>query len=132
MLGVMEESQEIEGTEFDWFATDQDGRMALFATAGFGPVPESVLAVTKAHDAVGRSLEVTGWGTTAVWESYARAGLYAYDWSDSQGRYVRVTEPAASLPARVAAAISSIPSLPCLALLFSQVTAVTPNWKNGA
>ena len=127
----MTDSREIKGTEFDWFATDQEGRVALFATAGAGPVPTSVLALLEAHGLVGDSLEVEGWGTQSVWESYARVGLYAYDWSDSQGQYLRQAEPAAPLTNNVATAVSSIRNLPRFALLFSQTTAIAPEWQDG-
>lgn len=127
----MEMSCEMEGFEFDWFATDRDGCVALFATAGSGPIPKAVLDVAEAHSAVGDSLEVTGLGTTAVWHSYSRAGLYAYDWSDVQGCYVQVAEPSAPMLANLTSAISSIPGLPNLALSFSRAAAVTQGWQGG-
>ena len=127
----MTDSREIKGTEFDWFATDQEGRVALFATAGSGPVPTSVLALVEAHGSVGDSLEIEGWGTKSVWDSYARVGLYAYDWSPSQGLYLRQAEPATPLAKNVATAVSSIRNVPRLALLFSQATAIGPEWQDG-
>ena len=33
-----------EGGEFDWFAADGAGPVSYFATAGYGPVPASILA----------------------------------------------------------------------------------------
>ncbi|MGQ0798525.1 MAG: hypothetical protein ACT4NL_00225 [Pseudomarimonas sp.] len=125
-------SVDVGGREFDWFAADSEGRLALFATAGFGPVPDSVLSATEAHDAVSDSLEVSDWGTSAVWESYALAGLYAYDWSDHQGSYLRVAQPAKLVPAALAAAIASIPGLLHFALSFSEVAAVTRDWHGSA
>lgn len=126
----MKETRRIEGTEFDWFATDRDGRFAIFATAGRGPVPESALALAKAHDAVGDTLEVTGWGTNAVWQSYSRAGLYAYDWSDRQGCYIRVAEPATSPPLKLAADIAAITGLPRVEASFSIATTIQPDWQD--
>jgi hypothetical protein len=37
---------DLEGTEFDWWAADREGHVALFATAGYGEIP---LAVLDAH-----------------------------------------------------------------------------------
>ena len=34
----------IEGVEFDWFVVDGKGHVGHFATAGFGPVPATLLA----------------------------------------------------------------------------------------
>ncbi|WP_266170300.1 hypothetical protein [Dyella subtropica] len=127
----METSREIEATEFDWFATDKNGHFAIFATAGRGPVPESVLAVAKAHDAIGDALAVVGWGTDAVWQSYSWAGLYAYDWSDKQGCYVRIAEPAVPLPTELEVGLASCPGLLRLEALFSQVAAIRLDRQDG-
>jgi hypothetical protein len=127
----MEESRKIDGREFDWFATDRDGSFALFATGGCGPAPQSVLASTEAHDAIGEIIDVTGWGSSTVWQSYSRVGLYAYDWSDSQGAYVRVAVPAISPSPKVAAAIAAIVGLPYLEVSFSEVASFPPDWQDG-
>jgi hypothetical protein len=37
--------------EFDWLACDADGFVALFSSAGFGPVPEESVAMADALDA---------------------------------------------------------------------------------
>lgn len=44
-------AEEIHGLEFDWLATDGDGNVALFSTAGGGFAPEAFLRDTDAHDA---------------------------------------------------------------------------------
>ena len=31
------------GVEFDWIATDLDGHIGYFSSAGFGPLPEQIL-----------------------------------------------------------------------------------------
>ena len=127
----MDKPREVQGVEFDWFAIDQDGHVALFATAGFGPVPASVLAASSAHDAVGESIAITGFGSFAVWQSYAQVGLYAFDWSDTEGSYVRVAEPFAGKEFEQAYAVAAIPGLPHLPLSFSSTTAVPPSWLDG-
>ena len=127
----MEEFRDIRGIEFDWFAIDRDGRVALFATAGNGPVPTSVLAASEAHDKIGEAISVSGLGTLAVWKSYAQAGLYAYDWSDLKGSYVRVAEPSPGAKFEQAHAVTAIPGLPRLALSFSQAASIPPRWQDG-
>jgi hypothetical protein len=124
----MDKLREVQGVEFDWFAIDQDGHVALFATAGFGPVPASVLAASGAHDAVGQSIAIRGFGSSTVWESYAQVGLYAFDWSDTKGSYVRVAEPLADKDFKQAHTVELIPGLPRLQLSFSKTTSLPPSW----
>ena len=88
--------KDFAGTEFDWFAVDQDGNFALFATAGKGPVPDQVLHSPEPHDELAKSIAVVGWGSSEVWSSYARVGLFVYDWSDAD----RLTSVWPSLPRR--------------------------------
>jgi hypothetical protein len=107
----METSCELEGREFDWFATDQQGCLALFATGGCGPIPEHVRNAIEAHDAISRALKVTGWGTDTIWQSYSRAGLFAYDWSAQQSCYVQVAKPSAPLSPELQACASSCSSV---------------------
>lgn len=85
--------RERAGEEFDWFAFDEAGQVAVFATAGSGPVHAQVPLQASIHDALGDRIEVSGWGTNAVWGSYARVGLYVYDWDGQQNCYRRVAEP---------------------------------------
>jgi hypothetical protein len=125
----MNPSRDVEGTEFDWFAMDRNGCFALFATAGRGPVPESTRAAVDAHDSIGESVEVTGFGSAAVWDSYTRVGLYVYDWSDTQGLYVRAALPKAPLDSGLAERLSACPSLPKLEVSFAQAAALGPEWK---
>ena len=81
------------GLEFDWFAVDEVGQIAVFATAGNGPVPAEVPVEASLHDAVGDQIEVSGWGTSEVWDSYAKLGLFAYDWDQQRNCYSRVAQP---------------------------------------
>ena len=116
---------DIRGREFDWFAQDRDGTTAVFATAGLGLVPPSVLADTQAHDSISESIPVTDWGSSKVWDSYAAAGLYVYDWDDSKGRYLRVAVSATPLLAHVGSALR-VASLPVLAISFQAAVEVSP------
>jgi len=128
----MEPSREIKGSEFDWFASDGAGQFALFATSGHGPIPATVREAIAAHDSIGDTLEVTGWGSSEVWQSYSRLGLFAYDWSDTIGAYIRVAEPIFPPSRALLGKLSACPGLPALArLVFSQVTVIRPDWKDG-
>ena len=92
-LGVMIEAADIAGREFDWYAVDDAGEVAVFATAGSGPVPPLVRSSVQAHNEISDSLDVSGWGTPQVWESYSKVGLFAYDWHGANGCYVRMAVP---------------------------------------
>ena len=48
---------EIDGLKYDWLASDTDGHIGLFSTAGAGYAPEEFLRDTDAHDvAIGELL----------------------------------------------------------------------------
>ena len=114
----MSSSVEIHGREFDWFALDTSGAVAIFATAGFGPAPESVLRCAAAHDAVSEKIPVRGFGTIQVWQSYSAAGIFAYDWNDSEGTYHQVASPDAPLLQSVSELVVQM-SLPVFARSFA-------------
>lgn len=127
----MNASTDIEGREFDWFSIDQDGRYAVFATAGYGIVPETVRANASACDAIGEFIPITGWGSDAVWQSYARVGLYAYDWSEMQGCYVRVALPEVALSPQLAAELAAYKEMHIFDGSFSKTGLIWPEWRNG-
>jgi len=127
----MNSLRDIEGTEFDWFASDAAGQFALFSTGGAGPVPDFVRKAAAAHDNIGEAISVTDWGTPQVWSSYSRAGLFVYDWSPAQAAYVRVALPTNPPSTELLALIST-----CLGpvrltdMLFADMAAVQPDWQN--
>lgn len=81
------------GVDCAWLASDSDNRLAVFITAGCGPVPVGLLRLLSGDDG---DLEPLIYKLPVVSEarlseeiSYARSfvefaqrGLYAYDWSD--------------------------------------------------
>jgi len=115
----MSEVADIAGREFDWFAEDDAGHFAVFATAGSGPVPSRAQRAIQAHNNISDSIVVSGWGTPLVWESYSRAGLFAYDWHDSNGCYMRVAIPQESLPAELARKIRAMSEIVRVPVMFS-------------
>ena len=125
----MEALPERQGTEFDWFALDDAGDAAVFASAGLGPVPAQVRTASEVHDAIGDRITVTGWGTPTVWDSYARMGLFAYDWDDQRRCYSRVGQPSRPIDEDLSALLSAM-TLPRLPLSFrnSPCVAVDEAW----
>jgi hypothetical protein len=92
------------GIEFDWLATDAGGRIAFFASAGFGAVPlaaaERAAEVDAAIDTIvswssmGSFIDETdGNGVSSEWTDMAARGFYAYDWNHWTGPYTRVASP---------------------------------------
>ena len=110
---------DVQGREFDWFARDSSGAFALFATAGNGAVPDCVLETPELHDSANDLIAVSGWGSSHVWESYAAAGLFAYDWHEPTGQYRRVASPAGPVLSSLSAALGRV-KLPVLPGRFSQ------------
>ena len=128
----MGHQREIDGMEFDWFASDPEGAFAVFATAGFGPVPDSVREAIASHDAIGDSIEVINWGSCDIWQSFSSVGLFVYDWSVMEGRYLRVAEPTVALRSDLAANLRVCPGLPKFRFSFFQATAVESTWQSSA
>lgn len=120
VLDALTDRHDLYGFEFDWFALDQDLRPALFSSAGYGPIPDAVLRHSQAHEARTQTLKVTKRGTPAVWKSYARAGLYAYVWEDSDNGYVRSACPSGEPHPVLYQGIQAIAQLPRMALSFAQ------------
>ena len=93
--------------DLPWVAVDAAGRLAVFTTAGEGPVPASALQASAAVEAVVAELSVVGGSKLLVdyprpddFVSFAERGLYAYDWCDahrtaaaSKGCYELVAVP---------------------------------------
>ncbi len=113
----MEVFSERQGTEFDWFALDETGEIAVLSTGGCGPVPIQVRSAADLHDMLGERIDVTGWGTSAVWASYSRVRMFAYDWNDSLRCYTRVAKPGQDASSMAFAKLVE-ESLPRLALSF--------------
>jgi hypothetical protein len=93
--------------DLPWVAVDAAGRLAVFTTAGEGPVPSSALRVSAAAELAVAQLPVVG-GTELLvnyprpddFLGWAERGLFAYDWSDvhrssanSSGCYELVAKP---------------------------------------
>jgi hypothetical protein len=84
---------EYTGVEFDWYALDREGHLAVFTTAGSGPVPAAIWdrreefhALEAAVDALTAAADFeevyAGYGNYLEWHDLARKGLFAFDYQD--------------------------------------------------
>lgn len=99
-------AEEILGLEFDWLASDADGFVALFSTAGGGYAPDEFLRDTDAYDAaievvlaspastVARFAPELPPGLKNTWRMVAERGLFAFDSDPHGGPYRIVAAPA--------------------------------------
>jgi hypothetical protein len=88
------------GLEFDWFAVDSDGFLALFASAGWGPVPDAVFGCYENQRLIeARMYSLCGGAAHAPiqfnFEDLIPKGVFAYDWHQTYGPYRRVDLPLA-------------------------------------
>lgn len=107
---------DIQGLDFDWYAVDTNGRVAIFATAGIGFVPPFALHAVEAHEGISQIIVSPNWGSVAVWDDYADQGLYVFDWNDSF--YQKLRSPKCGLSHTIQVEISNASSFPRLRLNF--------------
>ena len=112
---------ELEGREFDWFAVDENGEIAVFSTAGNGTVPESVKENYKAHDSISEKFEYPNWGSDNVWKDFANYGLFVFDWRLNNGPYVKKSAPNGKIDSELKSKILKISGIPKLQMDFSKV-----------
>jgi hypothetical protein len=105
--------EKLIGLEFDFLAIDRDGHVALFATAGYGPIPEAALTLTddeqllSVEDVALRALAIVGaWqelgrgaGKCQEWRELGSRGLFVFDWKHREGPYELVVSPSRALNA---------------------------------
>ncbi len=80
---------DVRGIDCAWLAVDSLGQVAVFTTAGEGPIPESALQGIESAEELAHALPVRGDAELLAalkrpddYLSFARRGLFAYDWSD--------------------------------------------------
>jgi hypothetical protein len=131
---------DVSGFEFDWLASDADGSVALFSTAGGGFAPMPFLQNPDAHQVAIDELLAGPASTTArfapefpaarqnTWRLVAERGLYAFDSDVHGGAYRLLAAP--SVPARAAdlpgTARAVVGSIRLQHLRFSELTSVPP------
>lgn len=84
----------------------------MFATAGEGFAPASVVRYRSDHDSVSESLPAPHTGTPDVWQDYANAGLYVFDWKVPGGPYERREVPIREPDQELRSAVMALPNLP--------------------
>ena len=113
--------KEIEGREFDWYAIDENGDVAVFSTAGSGTVPHSVKENYEAHDLISEELESNNWGTQRVWDNLANYGLFVFDWKLNNGPYIKKSTPKRNISSELKSKILNVSGIPTLAMVFSKI-----------
>ena len=85
-------SIEVHGIEWDWFACDQVGNVALISSGGSGQVPRGLLAreaeIQALRDFLGLGYDADSWRLAA------EQGLFGYDVDVRGGPFRRLTRPA--------------------------------------
>lgn len=122
---------DLKGIEFDWFAVDSEGNIAVFATAGEGFLPEGVAEHHEMHSAVAESLPASRVGTAEVWLDYADAGFYVFDWALPGGPYKLCASPKCELKSAVKQQIVEVTQLPRFSGSFANMTKVE-SWQRTA
>lgn len=124
--------QNFGGIEFDWLMIDQLGHVALCTNAGFGDIPDQVLAggyhrCAEMQDVLGQIpnlLPLRG-SRSKCWRlrplpdeliDLGQRGLYFYDWRHWSGPYKRIIRPKVPL-----AAAELIPQLQSFEALIPRV-----------
>lgn len=82
---------EAQGVEWDWFACDEVGHVALISSGGSGQVPRTLIAQQSSIEDLLAHLEVT-WDADS-WQKAAERGLFAYDVNMNGGPFPRVRSP---------------------------------------
>jgi hypothetical protein len=80
---------DLQGFDVGWIATDAIGQVAIFTTAGLGPIPDSAIPSVEYSEEWVRSLPevsdanlVTSMSGANAFVAFATRGFFAYDWSD--------------------------------------------------
>jgi hypothetical protein len=86
------------GVEFDWFAEDPDGFLAVLSSAGYGPIPDGVFERLDGQQGIEEFLRSVvgprlGDDLLRAHRSLASVGLFAYDWKHWDGPYQRSAIP---------------------------------------
>jgi hypothetical protein len=111
---------EVRGFEYDWLASDADGHVGFFSTAGGGHAPEAFLRDPDAHDHAieailaspprGPAVRVRSLppGFRNPWLEMAERGVFAFDADPNGGPYQRVASPTAPVQASALPAAAAV------------------------
>jgi hypothetical protein len=122
---MSELEDEIEGREFDWFAIDCEGQIALICTAGKGPVPREVRMNIPVYDSITEKFETPNWGTENIWRDYGGLGFFVFDWKLHGGPYVKRTGPTRKMEIKLKEEILSVEGIVKMEVDFSVVEQIS-------
>ncbi|HET9505466.1 MAG TPA: hypothetical protein VFO93_18125 [Hymenobacter sp.] len=126
----MELANNFCGIEFDWFAIDVTGAIGLFSTGGWGPIPKEVLWHAEQHQQLSNQFALPNAGTLAIWDDFARYGLYVFDWKPYEGPYLRVAQPLAKPDGGIKQTILTLPDLLLLPVSFHEAKYIIIKYFN--
>jgi hypothetical protein len=88
-LGRMKNSGKFQGLDVAWIAINAIGQVAIFTTGGEGPIPDTAaVSVENAEEEVAALPEIGDYALLVDvprpddYVSFAKRGLFAYDWCD--------------------------------------------------
>jgi hypothetical protein len=88
------------GTEFDWVAADSMGRIGLFSTSGYGPIPNAVLDQRDQHIAMVETIEdlsmIPDWADLLTYAG--NIPVFVYNWTQHSGPYQLAQSPLGGNP----------------------------------
>ena len=94
----MNKRADFYGVEFDWFARDASGFVALMSSAGYGQIPDCVFEQFEQQRQIEeRFNQLVGFSTSGdlirVKSSLSKLGVFSYDWKHWRGPYRRLGFP---------------------------------------
>ncbi len=139
MQSKIKSAEDIHGFEYDWLASDENGSVAFFSTAGAGYAPVTFLRDVEAYTrAIDLMLSMAAFTTAKfspvvaancvnTWQQMAERGFYAYDCNPNGGPYRLVAKPenpicVSSLPPVVSAVCTALR----LSLRFDDLSQIHP------
>jgi hypothetical protein len=89
---AMPEHDDLGHLDIGWLANDSAGHVAVFTTAGEGPIPRAAVPSHEVAEAFVHQLQETSdhrllasMPDPSDFISFAKRGFFAYDWCDTRG-----------------------------------------------
>ena len=93
--------------EFDWVASDSKGKVAIFSTAGKGPIPvnvsedgeflEEIIETIRQLPACCKAIQVSDCGHCTDWLEVSKRGFFGFDWDSRRKGYRLISLPESPL-----------------------------------
>lgn len=117
--------EDIRGREFDWYAIDNEGNIAMFASGGSGQAPKVVIENYAEYDDISEEIEQPNWGSINVWQDYAKLGFYVFETNINGGPFIKRAEPFVEMDKELKSRILRIKSLPKFSVHFGSIKEFT-------